>query len=577
MHGNSAGPETMILSLLICLLVFGGITLGLAWPAASRLALDPAEKLVATIALSLLGVYLFAWMIYVWALPLWLLWALPALSIAGLLTHWRALHGTLVDPNAASLGLAQVLITLWSIAWLAVVVSYSGGDWLADWFGHLQRTWFFLDRGPRDILFNGFDALTSRPPMANVINGAFLEVTRRNFAHYQFVSTLLGSLAFLPTGLLARRWGGGRAITILTVLFMVSPLFVENATYAWTKLPAAFFTLAAIHFFLRAHDDGSSPVHGMIFAVTLACGIITHYSTGPYALYLGMGWMLLGWPKRRDPAWWRSTFYSAGAGALVLGTWFGWTFAVYGLRGSLLTNSSVTDSAPGALNQLRVVFLNLRDTLIPHFLRDADFSFFAQANPLGWWRDWFFALYQTNLFLAFGSVAWMAILFLLLRRWGASSRVRRLFWSAFIVGNVVVGVAVHGGRGVWGLTHICLQPLILLGLAFLAAYWRSLPRRWRLALVAGATVDFALGIFLQFSSQAYAIHRYLQPNRTIAEIVPNYSLPTRMNFSAKDHNHWVFVGDLFHDYWAQLVAMLIILFLIALVRVKKAGTEPTLH
>jgi len=553
-----------MISFLAGLIVFAGVTLGLAWPLVERLSLEPAEKLTATVALSLLGVFLFAWIVYVADLPSALLYFIPLAAAVGLLLGRHSFALLLRDPDTASLLTGQVILTLWSVAGLALVVSYSGGSWLADWFGHLQRTWFFLEHWSQDILSNGFDPLTSRPPLANIVNGAFLEITQRNFAHYQLFSTLFSSLVFLPAGLLARRFGGRRAISVLVLLFMVNPLYAQNATYAWTKLPAAFLTLTSLYFFLRFHDQPGSPVHAVLFAVTLAAALLTHYSAGPYAVLMGIMWFLLERQRWARADWWRTTAIAILAGALVLATWFGWAFATYGVRGSLMTNTSITDHAPGVVAQLQVVLLNLRDTFAPHFFRTIDPGLLAQRSSLGWWRDWFFQLYQVNFFFAFGSMAWVAILILLLRQWESASVMWRTFWIVFIIGNAVLGVAVHGGRDVWGLAHICLQPLVLLGLAFLAAHWCQLSRPWRLILIAGATVDFFSGIFLQFGVQALALERWLTGDRPVPELIDTYSIQTRMNYGAKIHNHWVFAGDIFLDHRVSIVMALGFLFLSAL-------------
>ncbi|MEO6995650.1 MAG: hypothetical protein ABI273_18740, partial [Lacunisphaera sp.] len=134
----------MVLSLIFGLLVFSGVILGLGWPLASRLALAPAEKLTAVAMISLLFVFLIAWTIYVTGAPIVWLRAIPAIAALGLITGYRSLGRTLRDPEAGRLALGQVVITLWSVAGLALIISYSGGNWVADWFGHQQRTWFFL-------------------------------------------------------------------------------------------------------------------------------------------------------------------------------------------------------------------------------------------------------------------------------------------------------------------------------------------------------------------------------------------------------------------------------------------------
>lgn len=563
----------MPLSLIYCLLIFVGIILGLGWPLASRLRLDPAEKLTAAVVLSLLTVFLVAWAVYVADLPLMWLKLLPLGAALGLLAGIRSLCTVLRDPDARILAIGQFIIMLWSVVGLALVVSYSGGSWVADWFGHLQRVCFFLERGPRDILFNGFDPLTSRPPLANIVNGAFLEITQLSFARYQLFSTLFSSLVFLPAGLLAIRFGGSRAIPVLILLFMVNPMYAQNVTYAWTKLPAAFFTLASLYFFLRAHDDQTRLVHGVLFATTLAAALLTHYSAGPYAMLLGMLWFFLGRRQWSQAGWRRATAISMLAGVLLLSVWFGWTFAVYGVRGSLLTNTSVTDQAPGAAAQLHVILLNLRDTLVPHFLRSIDPDLLAQGSSLGWWRDWFFQLYQVNFFFVFGSVAWIAILTLLFRQWKHTTASRKIFWIVFIVGNAILGVAVVGGRYFWGLVYVCLQPLVLLGLAFLAAQWHRLGGPWRLILIAGATVDFALGIFLQFGVQSFALEQWFTGDKAMRDLVSSYSIQTRINFGAKINNHWVFVGDVFADHRVIIVAALAGLFLVALWLGGRAGTK----
>jgi len=88
------------------------------------------------------------------------------------------------------------------------------------------RAIFPRARATRHV-FNGFDPLVSRPPLANLVTGALLELTRDDFAHYQLISTLLASLAFLPAALLARRLAA-RAPSRCSPCFHVQPLFVQT-------------------------------------------------------------------------------------------------------------------------------------------------------------------------------------------------------------------------------------------------------------------------------------------------------------------------------------------------------------
>jgi hypothetical protein len=565
----------MLLDLLRCLLIFGVVTFGLAWPVAGRLALAPAEKIVAAVALSLLGVFLFGWAVYVFALPAGVWWALPVLGALGLAVRPAALVATWRDSDARALLIAQLLVTGWCVGWMAIIESYSGGGWAGDWFEHWERARFFLERWPLDRKFLVTYPLTARPPLVNVTTGAFLWLTRVDYAHYQLVTALLSSLAFLPAALLARRWARrGAAIGICAVLFMVNPLFVQNATFAWTKLPAAFFTLVALYFFLRAREPGAPPAFAALWAASLAAGLLAHFSAGPYAVPLALAWLVFGWPRRHDRTWRRATALGALAGALVLATWFGWAFAKFGAHDTLLSNSSATSRDVREGNQLVKIALNLRDTLVPHFLRPVDPAFIDQRSSWGWWRDWFFQCYQINLPLALGSVAWLALLRELWRAGRTAAAGARTFWIWFAATVVVLGVATHGARDHWGLAHICLQGLVLLGLAFLAARWSEIGRPWRLALVAGATVDFALGIALQFAVQSYALDRWLARGRSPDDVLRSYNEPAFMNLAGKIHNQLAFFNDVFAPPSALVLALLAAFLILALVRARAASPCP---
>jgi hypothetical protein len=576
----------MLLPLFASLVIFFGTVFGLAWPVAARLALDPAEKLCASALLSLLFIYLFAFAVYTLDAPVAALWALPLLALAGPLLGRRALIAAILDPDARSLLTGQLLVAGWCVGWLFFIASYSGGGWAGDWFEHWERARFFLERSPLDTKFLGSYALPARPPLANLVTGAFLAVTQISYAHYQLVTALLNSLAFLPAALLARRFGGGRrAMAVLAVLLMVSPSFVENATFAWTKLIAVAFVLGGLYFFLRTRDANPPRAAGPLCAAFLAAGILTHYSAAPFALLLAAAWLL--W--QRPP--WRTTVWLALLAAAVLATWFGWSLANYGPQTTLFSNSTVTSKDAQQGNQLLKIALNLRDTVVPHFLRSVDPALIAQRSPWGWWRDWFFQLYQVNLLFVFGSVAWLAIIVELVRRWRARSSagvppaltprqagtpalLGRGFWLWFIGGSILLGVAAHGARDSWGLAHICLQSIVVLGLAFLAARWSRLARGWRLALIAGATADLMLGIALQFGAQSYALDRWLAPGRDSSDTLTSYSESALLNLGGKIRNHLAFFTDVFPVPLALVLALLATVLMLALVRVHAASSEP---
>jgi hypothetical protein len=278
-------------------------------------------------------------------------------------------------------------------------------------------------------------------------------------------------------------------------------------------------------------------------AASLACGLIAHYSAGPYIVLLAVAWVALNRTRVKQPGYWQHTALCVLVGGLILATWFGWSFTVYGTQTTLFSNSSVNPKDVAQGSQLVKIALNLRDTAIPHFLRPMDRWLIAQPSPWGYWRDWFFQVYQINLFFMFGSVAWLAVLRELARDWRVSPRPWRWFWTWFVAGAFLLGVAVHGARDNWGLAHICLQSLLVVGLAYLAAHWTRLGRGWRLAVIAGATVDFCLGIALHFGVQSYAFDQWLTPGRPVADTLKSYSQFSQMNIYAKVSHKLAFAGD----------------------------------
>ena len=560
----------MLLELIACLLLFFVLTFGLAWPLAARLQLDPAEKLVASAMLSQLAAYLVAFAIYLLGLPVAAFWLLPVLAAAGLIAGRQALIATARDPGARAVLIGQLLVTGWCTGWLFFIASYSGGGWAGDWYEHWERTRFFLERWPVETRFLGFGALPARPPLANLVTGALLALTPGAFAYYQLFITLLGTVSFLPAALLVRRFApratGPAAVAVFAVLLMLNPSYVENATFAWTKLTAVFFILTGLYFFLRTLDPGAPRAAGPLSALALAAGLLAHYSAGPYVLLLAVAWFVLNRARWPDRAFWRQTAQLALIGALVLATWFAWSLAVYGPHTTLLSNSSVAVKDAQSGNQLLKIALNVRDTLVPHFLRHLDGALIAQTSPWGYWRDWFFQLYQVNLFFVFGSVAWLALVRELGRGWGAAAPRSRWFWAGFCGGVILLGVAVHGARDSWGLAHICLQAVVVLGLAYLAARWANLGRGWRIVLAAGAALDLFLGVALQFAVQSYAFDRWFTPGRPFLDTLQSYSESSVMNAAGKIVHHLAFFREEFHVPAALVLALLAGILTLAIAR-----------
>src|SRR4051812_33232297 len=108
-------PPEMLRDFLCSLFCFALVTSGLGWPVAAGLALTATEQLLASFTLSLCGVFVMAWGVYVFNLPAESLWALPVLAAGGLLLRWKKLVLTLRDPAARRLIQTQLVVTAWCL------------------------------------------------------------------------------------------------------------------------------------------------------------------------------------------------------------------------------------------------------------------------------------------------------------------------------------------------------------------------------------------------------------------------------------------------------------------------------
>jgi len=500
-----------ILLLLGCLALFVGLVFGLGLPLVAGWRLTAPEKIGAGAAVGVVVLYLFAMADYWLQLPAAADF-LPPLAAVGLLTvRRRACVGLLRDPDARRLLGAWLLVAAWSLGLLALVRNYSGGGWALDWADHYSRVLLFLHHQPAHTALFGGDRLPTRPPLANAVTAVFLGLTGDAFPYFQIISTLLSSLAFLPVWLFAGRFGSKTpwALAVLTVLFMLNPSVMENSTFAWTKLPTVFLVLTGLYCFLPALAAGSRRRLAAAFFF-LAAGMLAHYSAGPYIVAVVAAYFWWRRTRWRRAAFWRDTALCALPAALLLATWFGWSLREFGPAGTFLSNTSVTESTVHSWGGfVHEKSLNLVDTLVPPFARAVDAGFIAQPGWAGYLRDYFFLLYQANLVWMFGSVGGLTLLWLLWRGWrqarSAGARSLRRFWLWFIVCTTVLGTAAYGGVAPWGVAHLCLQGLLGLGLALLAARLAATPRWWHFVFAAGLLADFALGVGLQFSLEHRAL------------------------------------------------------------------------
>jgi hypothetical protein len=221
----------------------------------------------------------------------------------------------------------------------------------------------------------------------------------------------------------------------------------------------------------------------------------------------------------------RADAIAAAAAMAVFLPWIGWALFMFGPAGTFATSTAVVDAAiyTPAGNLLKVL-LNLRDTLVPSFLRpETDLVALLQSQPsqIGRLRDLFFLPYQVNFPAAIGVVgAWATPLAVGLLRRRLGGWAEQAFWATVVGLGFVLGVAAHGGRDENGLAHICLHPLMIMGAAVLAGVLPWLPRSLRIVVICGWAFDYLMGTMLQAWVQSL---RFTLGSLRAVEVAPSNS------------------------------------------------------
>ncbi len=515
----------------------------------------PLEKLCASIGLSFLMLFFWAWVgaltgVLPVAASLWSLMALGATLVVrkDIVELWR-------DEGLRATVWAWIALLWWILLLQSLIRHYGGADWSGDWYEHYQRAVYFT-LWPLDTSFLFIERylLPARPPLMNVLAADFMAQLGTSFSIFQIFHSVLSTLIFFPIVALVRLFKKtpGRTPWILAIFFALSPLFCQNSTYTWTRLFTGFFIVLGLVLYLNAWrlNDRARMVAAF---VALAAGFLTHYSAGPYLVILAAHYLIVLWRNR--PRAWRELGLIVVTGGLILSTWFLWSLAVFGTKATVGSNTAVTDSeklTPG--QNLAKIGLNIERTVIPfpvHRSLPEDRQRFAPGVGL---RDTSFLLYQNNAILAMGSLNWIVIFILLFRglKKGEDDRPGiRGFWIVFVGGVFFLGIAVHGALTEWGLAHICLQPLVLMAVAFLAVHFSRLELPLKGMVLTGLLVDFFFGIALHI----HLLHSNIQAG---------LGTITTFNWQIKQRIGLVFLGDLTAS-WGSVLQ--VIFFLTGLVLV----------
>ena len=494
-----------------------------------KLRWNPLEKLCGSIGLSLILLYLASWAIYCagprgdgMTVQRWPYFAVSVVCVAMAAMSrqdiMRLLRAAQVKQALAGLG----FLLVWIVVLAAIMRNFSGALWFGDWLEHFQRSLFFLQHFPEHTrIFPGYD-LPARPPMMNVLCSFFLAQTADRFEIFQAVFGFLNILLFLPCFLIMPALGKGarRRLWPLVLLLAASPLVMQNVTYTWTKAAAAFYIVMALWFYLAGWRKGDS-LRIVAAFVSLAAGLLVHYSAGPYIAILTLHYLIGVWP-RREHKWRELSWITATCGALVA-TWLLWSMAVYGAKTTFGSNTTVTSSAQYKGSTVEKIASNLFDTVVPAAVREpALLAGFKGQRSAGAMRDWFFIFYQVNAIFAMGLVGGPLVLWLTYRALRrrrqhaaappktkskrparkaadtlAAATSEQVFWRILIAAGVLLGVAVVGERDPLGVGHLTLLALQVVGITAIAAAisWRR--GVLTTVILLGCVVDFSFGVLLQ--------------------------------------------------------------------------------
>jgi hypothetical protein len=535
--GKLAGLMVWLAGELLILLVI--CSLGPGSLVVRRLRWTPLEKLCGAFGASFALTYLAGFALFCVNAPAWGYWCVTAIFLGmgvAAAGQWKVWLGRKQTRSAL---LALVAVLAWEFMHLAMVRNYDGGAWGGDWIEHYQRTLIFMHELPVRGVIMGTYILPARPPMMNVMAAFYMRQTGGDsFEAFSLIFLFLNGWAVLACCLLlrlfARRWI--RCVPALVVLFMLNPSIVENATLTVTKAFAAGLAVLGVAFYVRWLQRGGRS-RLVAAGASLAAGILVHYSACGFALAVALHFAI---SRRARLADWAAV---SGVGVLLLAGWFIWSCEIFGAKGTFLSNTTVTFSAPQSpAKNIEKVAYNCFTSIVPLSIRQVGWNVAALKN-WGEVRDYYFLMTQQTLPTMIGIAGGCVVLLLLARRLSRRGA-QRGFWIFYILFGFLVGIAVNGEWQLAGDAHVTLQSMGMMGVTFLAA---SLPElsTWLFGLVVGGcALDYALGVLLQFDRESYVYPTLRQPDGTLAFLKdPTLGTYGFSEYVAKTMDGYTFWGD----------------------------------
>jgi hypothetical protein len=378
----------------------------------------------------------------------------------------------------------------------AVLPSFGGAGWFADWWVHFHRSLVYANLVPvADVARACADprlhcvapvydrgVMTARTPLFNLLAGMPLSLDHGRIAAYQISAMVWTSVVAGPIVLLAQR-RGLRAGWLAGALLLANPHLVHMAIYPWSTVLTVAFEVLAVYWLLRLRDGARWAGAAVVFSLGIA--VFTHDSALIYVFAIAV--YLAIW---RRPSWgeWRSMLTGLLLVFLVTLPWIAWGIHTYGWTTVLHSSPATYAGYPGAQVWVREKIDGMIYSFVPmplaHSLAVAPF-----ANQQALWST-----VNSALELWFDSYpgALGVVAALLLLCWYPRARLgkdsARLGWCVAIcaaLGSVLLDPAILQG----GAAQNALDGAVAIGIALLAA---AIPARAQFAVLLAVGLEAAL-------------------------------------------------------------------------------------
>lgn len=198
------------------------------------------------------------------------------------------------------------------------------------------------------------------PPGYYVLLWAWAKLFGQSEAAMRALSVVIGVLVVGLVYLLARSLFGPRAGWLAAFCAAVSPFQIVYSQEVRMYILVAFWAIASTYAFVRwldAQDDGQPVRWGVVYALSIAMGLWTHYSFPIVIAALNVAWLIWWIGKRGKRNWWRPAIWWLSMHILAVVLYLPWLPTAWSRilgYGAISTSQSISFIVSQALKLLSV-------------------------------------------------------------------------------------------------------------------------------------------------------------------------------------------------------------------------------